>query len=232
MIPDAPLNVAAVATPVVDYPSRIHITWDAVPDATYTVYRNGVATNTQLGDTELDDSAPLFDTYYMYTVTATVDGVESAQSEGAVAIATEYTNSFATKEELAAYWRPLTASEDSRATTLLAIASSRLRYIATSNGINIDTRISAVGGAAYKATVQWVVMESVKRALQTPTDQPNVETFGQTAGPYSENYKYANPTGDLWFRKSELAAIGLSGKQRLNSVSPTTRSDIYGDQAV
>lgn len=132
---------------------------------------------------------------------------------------------FATKDELAAYWRVLTSDEQTRADILLMLASNRLRLIAGDDDVDLDAKAEA--SEAYKTTLRWVVMEAVKRAIQTPTDQPNVETYGQTAGPYSENYKYANPTGDLWFRKSELSAIGLSGKQILTSISPITNADIY-----
>ena len=70
-------------------------------------------------------------------------------------------------------------------------------------------------------------MEATKRALNIPIDVPPVDTYSQTAGPYSENYKFTNPSGDLWFRKAELQALGLSGDQKIESLSPTTRGDIY-----
>ena len=61
----------------------------------------------------------------------------------------------------------------------------------------------------------------------TPTDMPNAESYSQTAGPYNENYKFSNPTGDLFFKKSELRLIGISGTV-FTSVS-TSRTDIYSD---
>lgn len=132
---------------------------------------------------------------------------------------------FATKEELAAYWRALTGTEPARADVLLVLASNRLRLIAEDDGVDLDAKAEA--SEAYKTTLRWVVMEAVKRAIQTPTDEPNVESAQMTAGPYSQNYKYSNPTGDLWFRKTELSAIGLSGKQVLTSITPKTNADIY-----
>lgn len=135
------------------------------------------------------------------------------------------TDPFATPAELAIYWRTLTASETTRATALLAIASNRLRQLAGDEGANLDTK--STESASFKSVLNWVVMEAVKRAMQAPSDLPPVETYSQTAGPYSENYKYTNPTGDLWFKKSELQAIGLSGRQKLNSISLNTRREIY-----
>ncbi len=131
---------------------------------------------------------------------------------------------FASVDDLEAFWKTLTTDEADRAEILLTLASNRLRLIAEGSAIDLDANI--LGSAAYESTLQWVVMESVKRAMQAPVDMPPVESYGQTAGPYSENYKYTNPTGDLWFKKAELSIIGLSGSQSLSSLS-TSRTDIY-----
>jgi len=136
---------------------------------------------------------------------------------------------FATTAELAAYWRTLTAEETTRSAVMLTLASNRLRVLATNESVDLDTKI--IDDEAFKSTLQWVVMESVKRAIATPTDQPSVETWSQTAGPYSENYKYANSSGDIYFKKAELFALGIKGKQSLGSIS-TTKTDIYGESIV
>lgn len=131
---------------------------------------------------------------------------------------------FATKEELAAYWRTLTSEEGTRADIMLPLTSNRLRLMAEDLGIDLDAKKEA--SEVYGDTLKWVVMEAVKRALSTPTDQPPVDSISQTAGPYSENYKYTNPSGDLWFKKSELNALGLYGRQTLDTIS-TSRTEIY-----
>lgn len=128
---------------------------------------------------------------------------------------------FATVEDLTNYWKA--PDNATRAEFLLKLASSRLRLIAIESGVDIDARAAT---DPYKTVLQSVVLESVKRALQTP-DGPSVESWQQTAGPYSENIKYVNPTGDIFFRKAELASIGLNGSQRLDSIS-TSITDIYG----
>lgn len=132
---------------------------------------------------------------------------------------------FATKANLAAYWRELTSDEQKRADFMLALASNRLRSIGNDYGVDLDAKTAA--SEVFASTIQWVVMEAVKRALSTPTDQPPVDTFQQTAGPYSENYKYSNPSGDLWFKKAELTSLGLYGRQTLDSIS--TSQNLYGD---
>ena len=134
---------------------------------------------------------------------------------------------YATVADLEAYWRPLDESEESRATQMITIASSRLRLYAGNSGIDIDAKIAE--SADYAEAVKWVVMEATKRALSTPIDTPPVDSYSQAAGPYSENYKFTNPSGDLWFKKAELKTLGISGIQRAVSISPVTRKDIYGE---
>lgn len=132
--------------------------------------------------------------------------------------------SLVTVQELEAFWRPLTQAEQTRATSLLLVASNRLRGIAERQGVNLDEKVNA--SEIYKSNVQYVIMEAVKRAISTPIDQAPVNSQQITAGPYSENITFTNPSGDLWFKKSDLAEIGLSGSQSLNSIS-TTRKELY-----
>lgn len=129
---------------------------------------------------------------------------------------------YADVADLTLFWKA--PDDDNRALYLLTLASNRLRLIGEDVSVDTDARVNA--SPAYFSTVQWVVMESVKRALQSPIDGQPVEAYGQTAGPYSENFKYSNPTGDLWFKKSELSVIGLYGNQSLSSLS--TSQDLYG----
>lgn len=137
------------------------------------------------------------------------------------------TTNYATVSDLSTYWRTITDSETDRANELLTLASSRLRVYASESGVDIDSEIS--DSEDYANTAKWVVMEAVKRALATPTDVPPVDNYSQAAGPYSENYRFTNPSGDLWFKKSELKALGISGNQIVDSITPNTRGDIYGE---
>lgn len=133
---------------------------------------------------------------------------------------------YATVADLSTYWRPITESETPRAENLLSLASSRLRLYASQAGIDLDEKVS---DADYAEALKWVVMEATKRAMQTPVDVPPVDNYSQSAGPYSENYKFTNPSGDLWFKKAELKTLGISGIQRVTSITPITRKDIYGE---
>lgn len=137
---------------------------------------------------------------------------------------------YATVEDLSTYWRPITAAETPRAEDLLSLASSRIRLYAAKVDIDIDTKVGEDDD--YAAAVKWVVMEATKRAMATPVDVPPVDNYSQSAGPYSENYRFTNPSGDLWFKKAELKALGISGMQVIDSITPTTRRDIYGEQSI
>lgn len=134
---------------------------------------------------------------------------------------------FATLEELETYWKDIVEAEEPRAENLLLLASDRLRLIAEDIDYDLQTKYDE--NEAYKSTVKWVVMEAVKRAMQTGSDpdMPSVESAQITAGPYSQNYKYTNPTGDLFFRKAELAGLGLYGRQTLSSIGTAPNTDIY-----
>ena len=133
---------------------------------------------------------------------------------------------FATVEQLQAFWRPLNASEQARAGELLGLASDRLRVLANRQGRNLDIEVGQPDNGAFANVVGWVVMEATKRAMLTPVNQMPVDSMSQTAGPYSENYKFTNPSADLWFKKSELSDLGLAGAQKLNNIK-TTSEDIY-----
>ena len=138
---------------------------------------------------------------------------------------------FATVDDLEKFWRTLTPDEQTRAEYLLSLASNQLRQIAMNSGKNLNQMIT--DGQVMKDSVKLVVMEAVKRAMLTPVDAPPVNSMSQsqTAGPYAESstYTYTNPSGDLWFKKSELSSIGISGgKQTIGTISPTRR-DIYGE---
>lgn len=133
-------------------------------------------------------------------------------------------NAYANKDDLTAYWKAPT--DANRAEYILKMASNRLRQVASDVGVDLDAKVNA--NIVYFLNVQSVVMEATKRALQTPIDGVPTETYTQTAGPYSENFKYSNPAGDLFFKKAELSLLGLFGTQTIGSIS-TTRRDIYSE---
>lgn len=135
---------------------------------------------------------------------------------------------FATNAELAKFWRTLSAEEQTRADYLLILASDNLRQIAMNGGKDLDQMLT--DGKIIENTLKQIVMESVKRAMLTPQNQPPVNQMSQTAGPYSESFVFANPAGDIWFKDKELKMLKLKG-QRLSSVS-TSRTNIYEEESL
>lgn len=136
---------------------------------------------------------------------------------------------FANTSDLQEYWRTLSPDEVKRATALLPLASDRLRMMAQRAGVDLDKKAQAEPGGVYASTLKFAVLDAVKRAMQAPADLPPVNSYQQTAGPYSENIAYANPTGDLYFKKSELALLGINGGQQLDSLSTTPNNKgLYG----
>ncbi|MDR1954289.1 MAG: phage Gp19/Gp15/Gp42 family protein [Clostridiales Family XIII bacterium] len=57
----------------------------------------------------------------------------------------------------------------------------------------------------------------VLRAFQVPVF--GVASVQQTAGPYSENLSFANPSGDLYLTSGEKKMLGI-GKQRIGAIRP------------
>lgn len=134
-------------------------------------------------------------------------------------------NTYANADDLALFWKSLSADEITRANEVLKKASNRLRVTAENLDIDLDARVNA--SPAYFNTVQWVVMEATKRAMLTPNDAPPANSIQKTAGPYSENIVFTNPAGDLWFKNSELQDLGLRGAQKLTSISTVPGSKMY-----
>jgi hypothetical protein len=131
---------------------------------------------------------------------------------------------YATIEDLGKFWRPLAeGDETTRAEYLLDLASDTLRQIALNKNKNLDQMRDS--GKIMASTLKLIVMESVKRAMLTPQNQPPVNQMSQTAGPYAESFIFANPAGDLWFKDKELKMLKLTS-QGFGSVT-TSRTNIY-----
>jgi hypothetical protein len=120
------------------------------------------------------------------------------------------THDFATKEDLASFWRTLTDNEPARADILLNMSSNYLRQVAKNNDKDIDALIVADTTNIFKENVKMVVLASVKRAMTTPADAPPANEWSQSASPYSETMKFTNPSSDLFFKANELKLLGIA----------------------
>ena len=108
---------------------------------------------------------------------------------------------YADVSELEARWRTLTDDEQLRAEALLDDASAMLDVYVTVD--ETDEK--------QMQLLKIVVCSMVERAMSTGGDMYGVTQQSMTAGPYSQTYSYANPTGDLYITKSEKRLLGISG---------------------
>lgn len=107
---------------------------------------------------------------------------------------------FAAYTDLEARWRPLSATEQATATTLLEDASVIIRAEAP-GADDLDSDIT-----------KFVACGMVKRAMIAS----GTEGVGQdnlTAGPFSQQRSYANPMGNLYLTKQDKRLLGIGGQR-------------------
>lgn len=128
-------------------------------------------------------------------------------------------NEFATVQDIQNLWRPLTAAEQTRATSLIPVICSSLRTEAKKVGKDLDEMISADPDLVEVA--KSVVVDVVARTLMTSTNQEPMTQYSESALGYSVSGSFLVPGGGLFIKKSELARLGLR-RQRIGVM------EIYG----
>ena len=116
-------------------------------------------------------------------------------------------SSYATVEELAAYWRPMTESEQARAEILLENVSSEIRLYAKGLGLDFDTMVQADDD--LNTVTKSVVMDTVARILNQSTTDEAVSQFSQSAMGYTASGTYLVPGGGSLVLKRDLKRLGL-----------------------
>ena len=124
---------------------------------------------------------------------------------------------YATLEDLAALWRPMTAAEQARASPLLEVVSASLDVEARKVGKDLSALVAADPSLAIVA--KSVTVDVVARTLMTSTNQEPMTQFTQSAGGYSASGSFLVPGGGLFIKKSELARLGLR-RQRIGVIDP------------
>jgi hypothetical protein len=123
---------------------------------------------------------------------------------------------FATTDDLAARWRPLTAAEEARAEVLIADASSMIRRLYP----DIDERIAA--GAIMLEDIVPIVCAMVKRVMLAPADLDGVEQRSQATGPHSVSDKFSNPMGNMFLTGDEKDILsGIEDLDRAFTIDTT-----------
>lgn len=113
-------------------------------------------------------------------------------------------DAYATASDLEKRWRKLVDDEVNRASTLLSDASVRIAAECRRSGVSVEEPDEAMSSA-----LRIVACEMVKRAMASPVNQSPVTQGSMTAGPYSESWTYANPTGALYMTKAERRLLGI-----------------------
>lgn len=111
---------------------------------------------------------------------------------------------FATVEDLERRWRALTPSETDRAEVLLKDASAFLMAEFEKCGRAIDLEDELL-----VTNLRVVCCAMVKRMLASSVDA-EVTQMSQTAGPFTEQFTFANPTNDLYLRDQERRILGIT----------------------
>lgn len=111
---------------------------------------------------------------------------------------------FASSADLKSRWPEM--PDGTVADTLLADASQLIR----------DT--CPGWASASEATLKAIACSMVKRAMISGLDNAGLSSSQETAGPFSQTWNYANPTGDLYLTRTEKQRLG-QGRQRAFAVS-------------
>lgn len=114
---------------------------------------------------------------------------------------------FATLEDIAALWRPLSEAETDRAEALLPVVSDSLRQEAMKVGKDLDQMLA--DGEVLENVLKSVVVDVVARTLMTSTDSEPMTQFSESALGYSASGTFLVPGGGLFIKTSELARLGL-----------------------
>lgn len=129
---------------------------------------------------------------------------------------------FATVEDIIALKRPLTATEQERAATLIPIVCDSLRYEADKVGKNLDEMVEA--SPVLASVAKSVTVDVVMRELMTSTEGEPMTQMSESALGYSVSGTYLVPGGGLFIKRSELKRLGLA-RQRYGVI------EFYGSKS-
>ena len=122
---------------------------------------------------------------------------------------------YADVSDLEVRWRTLTDDEQARAEALLDDASAMLdAYVTVDETDEKQLNLLKI-----------VVCNMVERAMSTGGDTYGVSQQSMTAVGFSQQYTYANPTGDLYITKSEKRMLGISGTGKGRTLSYVMAGD-------
>lgn len=108
---------------------------------------------------------------------------------------------YAEVSDIESRWRELSTTEQSRASVLIDDASAMLTAL-----VAIDSDDSE-----QAQLLKQVCCSMVIRAMSaTEADAFGASQMSMTAGPYTQSWNYANPSGDLYITRLEKRLLGIT----------------------
>lgn len=108
---------------------------------------------------------------------------------------------YAEVSDIESRWRSLSPTEQSRASVLIDDASAMLDAL-----VDVDT-----DDDEQAQLLKQVCCSMVIRAMSaTESDAFGASQMSMTAGPYSQSWNYANPSGDMYLTKLEKRLLGIT----------------------
>lgn len=108
---------------------------------------------------------------------------------------------YATVSDIESRWRALSQDEKSRASVLIDDASAMLTALVVINE----------GDTEQAQLLKQVCCSMVIRAMSaTEADAFGVSQTSMTAGPYTQSWNYANPSGDMYLTRLEKRLLGIT----------------------
>ena len=116
---------------------------------------------------------------------------------------------FATVEDIAALWRPLSTAETTKAIALLPLISDALRQYGDGVGVDLDAK--AADDETYASVLKMTTVDIVSRVLRSSTEGDLMTQESQTALGYSWQGTYAIPGGGTGgaIMYNDLKRLGL-----------------------
>lgn len=108
---------------------------------------------------------------------------------------------FAEVSDIESRWRELSTDEEARATTLIDDASAMLSAL-----VEVDD-----DDEEQAELLEIVCCNMVIRAMSASEyDAFGASQMSMTAGPYTQQWTYSNPSGDMFITKMEKRLLGIS----------------------
>ena len=108
---------------------------------------------------------------------------------------------FAVVSDIESRWRELSTDEEARATTLIDDASAMLSALVAVDETDEE----------QAELLKMVCCNMVIRAMSASEyDAFGASQMSMTAGPYTQQFTYANPSGDMYLTKMEKRLLGVT----------------------